>query len=209
MPDVEASLASIAGVVLMGGEGRRMGGADKALIALHGRPILAHALDRFRPQVATLALSANGDPARFAAFALPVLADAADGPGGPLAGVRTALAWARSFEGVAHLATLPGDAPYPPVDLVARLAAAAGEGPAVAVSPSGLEPLHALWPLGCAEALDRLVRDGVSSPRRALAELGAVEVAFADGSGFRDVDTPDDLARLAAGDAANIGSPTT
>ncbi|WP_020184952.1 molybdenum cofactor guanylyltransferase MobA [Methylopila sp. 73B] len=209
MPDVEAPLARIAGVVLMGGEGRRMGRADKALIALRGRPILAHALDRFRPQVATLALSANGDPARFAAFGLRVLADAVDGPGGPLAGVRAGLAWAATLEGVTHLATIPGDAPYPPADLVTRLVAAAGEGPAVAVSPSGLEPLHALWPLACAEPLERLVRDGVSAPRRALAELGAVEVVFADTSGFRDVDTPDDLARLAADDAANIGSPTT
>ncbi|GBD48214.1 molybdenum cofactor guanylyltransferase [Methylopila sp. Yamaguchi] len=199
MPDVEAPLARVAGVVLMGGEGRRMGRADKALIALHGRPILAHALDRFRPQVATLALSANGDPARFAAFGWPVLADPVDGPGGPLAGVRAGLAWARTLAGVTHLATIPGDAPYPPADLVARLAAAGGERPAAAVSPSGLEPLHALWPLGCAEALEQLVQDGVAAPRRALAALRAIEVPFADGSGFRDVDTPEDLARLAAG----------
>ncbi|MFD1333897.1 NTP transferase domain-containing protein, partial [Methylopila musalis] len=124
----------VAGLVLMGGEARRMGGGDKALLPLHGRPILAHALDRIRPQVFALALSANGDPERLGAFGLPVLPDAVGGPGGPLSGVIAGLAWAEA-QGATHLLTMPGDAPFPPDDLLDRLWAAGGGGPACAASP--------------------------------------------------------------------------
>jgi molybdopterin-guanine dinucleotide biosynthesis protein A len=188
---------AIAGLVLMGGRGTRMGGADKALLVLaDGRPILAHALERLRGQVGPLALSANGDPARLAGFGLTVLPDPADGPEGPLGGVRAGLRWAASLGSVSHLATVPGDAPAPPRDLVARLAAAAGDGAAAASGPDGVEPLHALWPVASLAALDELIAGGVQSPKRALARLGAVEVGFAER--FRDVDTPDDLAALKA-----------
>lgn len=185
----------IAGLVLMGGEARRMGGGDKALLPLHGRPILAHALERLRPQVFALALSANGDPARLAAFGLPVLPDAPDGPGGPLSGVVAGLGWAGSL-GATHLLTVPGDAPFPPHDLGARLWAAGAGGPACAAGPDGPEPLHALWPLDRRAELDRLIADGVASPRKALAALGAAHAPYPSRDGFRDADTPDDLAAL-------------
>ncbi|MDR6285353.1 molybdopterin-guanine dinucleotide biosynthesis protein A [Methylopila jiangsuensis] len=185
----------IAGLVLMGGEARRMGGGDKALLLLHGRPILGHALDRLRPQAFALALSANGDPARLGAFGLPVLPDAAGSPGGPLSGVVAGLTWAAA-QGASHLLTVPGDAPFPPRDLGARLWAAGGGGPACAASPDGPEPLHALWPLDRRAELDRLIAEGVSSPRRALAALGAAHAPYPSRDGFRDADTPDDLAAL-------------
>ena len=82
----------IFGVILAGGQGRRMGGQDKALVALAGPPLLAHVIARLEPQVERLALSANGDPARFARYGLPILPDALGA--GPLAGVLAALRWA-------------------------------------------------------------------------------------------------------------------
>ena len=186
----------IAGLVLMGGRASRMGGGDKALIEIAGRSILDHALDRFRPQVGALALSANGDAARLAGFGLPVLPDAPDGPEGPLGGVLAGLAWAAALPGVTHLATIPGDGPCPAENLVARLLEAAGDGePAAATGPRGIEPLHALWPLALLPELERLVAEGARGPKRALEMLGARLVAFDGPADFLDVDEPADLAR--------------
>lgn len=186
-----------AGLVLMGGKASRMGGGDKALIAIAGRPILAHALERFRPQVGPLALSANGDPSRFSGFGLPVLPDPKGGPEGPLGGVVAGLEWARSLAGVTHLATIPGDAPLPSPELVARLAAASiGEAPAAAAGARGIEPLHALWPLAARDALSALIAEGVRSPKRALERLGARLVVLDGPHDFLDLDEPADLAAV-------------
>ena len=83
--------ANTLGLILDGGLARRMGGADKGLIKLGGKPMLAHVIERLRPQCATLALSANGDPARFASSRIPVVADAMEGSAGPLAGLLAGL----------------------------------------------------------------------------------------------------------------------
>ena len=85
---------AVAGVLMAGGQSRRMGGGDKCLRALAGKPILAHVIARVRPQVGPLLLNANGDPARFAGFGLPVVADVVGDFAGPLAGVLTGLEWA-------------------------------------------------------------------------------------------------------------------
>ncbi|MDJ0972378.1 MAG: NTP transferase domain-containing protein, partial [Kiloniellales bacterium] len=82
-------MSTVAGVILAGGLSRRMGGGDKALRALAGRPVLAHVVARARPQVAALVLNANGDPGRFADFGLPVAPDVVEGFAGPLAGILT------------------------------------------------------------------------------------------------------------------------
>src|SRR5271166_2556949 len=114
--------ASTLGLVLDGGLGRRMGGADKGFVTLAGRPMLAHAIARLRPQCAELAISANGDPARFAAFDLPVVADDPPDFAGPLAGVLAGIEHCgRLARGMSHVATLPADAPFAPLDFVARL----------------------------------------------------------------------------------------
>lgn len=194
MPTPGPAPAAVAGLVLMGGRSSRMGGGDKALLTVGGETILAHALARFSPQVGSVALSANGDPSRLAVYGLTVLPDDADGLGGPLAGVRAGLAWAAGLAGVTHLATVPGDAPSPPDDLVERLLAEGRGGLASASGPDGVEPLHALWPLGVAPELARLIRAGVGSPRRALEALGAATVCYASRESFRDIDTPADLA---------------
>ena len=88
--------ADVVGVLLAGGLSRRMGGGDKTLGLLGGRSILSRAVDRLGPQVAALVINANGDPARFAAFGLPVAADVVDGYAGPLAGVLTGMEWGRA-----------------------------------------------------------------------------------------------------------------
>src|SRR5262245_1961092 len=90
----KAMSIGILGVILAGGRATRMGGGDKCLLELGGRPILAHVIERLAPQVAAMALNANGDPRRFAAFGLPVLADSVAGHAGPLAGVLAGLDWA-------------------------------------------------------------------------------------------------------------------
>lgn len=185
--------SAIAGLVLMGGRASRLGGGDKALIEIGGRSVLSRLIERFASQVGPLALSANGDADRFSAYRLPVIAD--DGPlTGPLAGVLSGLAWAAAQPGVTHLATVPGDAPSPPLDLVERLSRVAGDRPAAARGVRGVEPLHALWPLAARSRLEALVAEGVASPRRSLELLDAATVLIEDADAFLDLDTVEDVA---------------
>jgi len=121
---VEMTVASnaIAGIVLAGGRSQRLGG-DKALKQLGMKPLLAHAITRAAPQAASLALSVNTDPASFRSFGLPLLADPVPGFPGPLAGIPVALDWTAQA-GTDILASFACDAPFFPLDLVARHAAA-------------------------------------------------------------------------------------
>lgn len=156
----------VAGVILAGGLARRMGGGDKPLVAVAGRPMLAHAVARLSPQVAALALNANGDPDRFAAFGLPIIADTVPGFAGPLAGILAGLAWARAaVPGARFLASAAGDTPFFPADLVARLSAA-GAGDertvALAASPDGVHPVFGLWPIALADDLEDFLAGGES-----------------------------------------------
>jgi molybdopterin-guanine dinucleotide biosynthesis protein A len=137
------------GVILAGGLARRMGGGDKPMREINGRTILDHVVTRLAPQCAALILNANGDPARFAAFDLPVVADTlADNPG-PLAGVLAALDWAaENRPRVEWVVSAAGDCPFLPRDLVARLhEACAREEAALAVAASGgrTHPVIGLW----------------------------------------------------------------
>src|SRR5437588_8616739 len=118
------------GLVLAGGLARRMGGADKALIRIGNETILARTLARLTPQVAGVVLNANGDAARFAAFGLPVVADSVPDFAGPLAGILAGLDWvAANRPRTETVVSVPGDCPFLPRDLVARLhAASAAEG---------------------------------------------------------------------------------
>jgi molybdenum cofactor guanylyltransferase len=148
---------AVTGVILAGGQARRMGGGDKCLRLLGGRPILAHIIERVRPQVAHLVLSANGDPARFAAFGLEVVADPVPGSVGPLAGILAALDWAaeRAREST-FIASFPADTPFVPSDLVSRLVGAAlgaDADLAWAVSNGQRHPATAVWRVGLREDL--------------------------------------------------------
>lgn len=202
----------VAGVILAGGQSRRMGGGDKALRTLGGETLLSRVVARARPQVRVLALNANGDPARFSAFALPVIADAVPGFAGPLAGVLTGLEWARAnAPGLVWLASFATDAPFFPRDLVARLLGAAEREKAdLACAASGgrNHPVFGLWPLRLAADLRRaVVEEGI---RKVEDWTGRFHVAIVDYPAqpfdpFFNANRPEDLAEaeqlLAAGES--------
>lgn len=145
------------GIILAGGLARRMGGGDKPLIEIGGAPILAHVISRLAPQCVGLALNANGDPARFARFGLPIIPDDVEGFAGPLAGVLAGLDYvAANLPDVSLVVSVPADTPFIPRDLVKRLESArAAAGAEIAVASSGARMHHAvaLWPVNLREAL--------------------------------------------------------
>jgi molybdopterin-guanine dinucleotide biosynthesis protein A len=188
-----------------------MGGGDKCLRPLAGKPILAQVIDRVRPQVGPLVLNANGDPARFAAFGLPVVADAVGDFAGPLAGVLTGLEWAAEQVPAAQapactwLASFATDAPFLPEDLVARLLAAVeseGADMACASSRGRDHPVFGLWPLRLRHDLRRaMVADGVRKVDvwTARFKLARVEFALVQSRAgpldpFFNANRPEDLA---------------
>lgn len=193
----------LAGLILAGGGGRRMGGKDKALLPLAGRALLDHVTARFGPQVDRLALSANGDPARFAGFGLPVLADQSAGAG-PLAGVLAGLDWAAEADA---LVTAAVDTPFLPHDLAARLVAASGGGawPVLAETPAGLHPTFALWPLALRDPLRKALTNGQRKLRDAAFDLGAHRAIFGREEVFFNINTAQDLVRADAILAAGAG----
>lgn len=186
------------GVILAGGRATRLGGADKALIDLGGAPMLAHAIRRLRPQVTDIALSANGDPGRFAGFSLPVLPDPVPGFPGPLAGVLAGMDWA-ARQGASHIVTAAADTPFFPTGLVAALLAVAQRDRqpiALAATASGLHPTFGLWPVSLRDDLALALDAGTRKVSGwALAE-GAARAAFDDMpfDPFFNVNTPADLA---------------
>ena len=151
------------GLVLAGGQARRMGGGDKARIRVGGKTILERVLARLRPQCARIILNANGDPARFADTALPVVADSVPDFAGPLAGILAGMDWAAAHApDIADIISVPGDCPFLPRDLVARLIAAraiAGTPLACARSGDWRHPVVGLWPLVLREDLRHALLD--------------------------------------------------
>jgi molybdenum cofactor guanylyltransferase len=199
--DAAADRAATLGLVLDGGRARRMGGLDKGFTVLAGRPMMTYAIERLRPQVATLAISANGDPARFERFGLKVVADDPPDFSGPLAGVLAGLEFcARSAPAVSHVATLPGDTPFAPENFVARLHAARRAAMAeIAVAASGRRTHHAaaLWPVRIADALRRaIVEEGLRKVESFAARYAVVAVEWPVDpfDPFANVNTPEDLA---------------
>jgi len=184
----------IAALVLAGGSASRLGGGDKTLLPLGAATVLHMLLARLRPQAAALAISANGDPLRFARFGLPVLPDA-PGHAGPLAGVAAGMAWATE-RGADTLLTVPGDTPFIPMDLATRLGAA----PAWAASDGAVHPLLALWPTSASGQLRAWLTDGTDLRVKNFgATLGMRAVAFADTPNpFFNINTPSDLATAQA-----------
>jgi len=161
-----ASVPPTLGLVLAGGLARRMGGGDKARIAIGGVTILQRVLACLAPQCSRLVINANGDPARFADTKLPVVADSVPDFAGPLAGILAGLDWAALHVPQCQwLASVPGDCPFLPDDLVARLHAArlaAGTPLACAHSGEWRHPVIGLWPVALREDLRRgLITEGL------------------------------------------------
>jgi molybdenum cofactor guanylyltransferase len=188
---------AITGLVLCGGRGTRMGGVEKALVPWAGQPLLAHVLERLAPQVGALALNVNGEPARYAGFALPLWPDGDDRRPGPLAG------WLAALHRVPTewLLSVPCDSPCLPTDLAARLATPLqAEGAprlAIAATADGPQPVFALLHRSLAPAVAAALARGERSVWRFAHAQGAATVMFDDAAAFADADTPEDLARLA------------
>jgi len=187
-----------AATLLAGGQARRMGGGDKNLMMLAGKPVLRHVLDRVDFADRPLMINANGDPARYAAFCLPVCADVIDGYAGPLAGILTGLEWvAANHSDCSHMVSLATDAPFLPVNLIAVLESAIGDGAEIAQAMSlhQRHPVFAIWPVAIAGALrDAVIDEGVRKIDDFTARYHCVTVEFAGTPDpFMNLNRPDDF----------------
>jgi len=194
-------MTGVAGLLLAGGQARRMGGGDKCLRELGGSTLLARAIARLRPQVKTLVLNANGDPARFEGYGLPVVADVVEGYAGPLAGILTGLEWAREHApNCPWVVSAPTDAPFLPGDLVETMKDAVDElyaDMACAMSNGRSHPVVGLWPVRLAgELRAALVEEDIRKIDIWTARYRLAEVEFpADPvDPFFNANRPEDLA---------------
>jgi molybdopterin-guanine dinucleotide biosynthesis protein A len=199
---IPGDVPGVIGVLLAGGQSQRMGGGDKCLRPLRGRPLLAHVIERVRPQVRSLVLNANGDPARFAAFDLPVVPDTIPDFAGPLAGVLAGMDWAAANAlDCAWIVTAPTDSPFLPRDLVARLIAERDIEQAdivCAMSAGQRYPVVGLWPVRLRDELRRAITqedlhkvDAWSARYR----LAVAEFAVDKVDPFFNANNPEDLAK--------------
>lgn len=193
------------GVILAGGQATRMGGGDKGLLYLGSATLLARVMDRLAPQVADVALNANGDPARFEGLNVPVLRDSIDGFVGPLAGVLAGLDWAAE-QGADTIVTAAADTPFFPCDLVPRLLLEA-EGmvhPVVLASTpdakrgTARHPTFGLWPVALRDDLREALEGGLRKVVLWTERHSGREALFPQEEAFFNVNTPEDLARAKA-----------
>ena len=185
--------ASVTGIVLAGGQGRRMGGVDKGLVAFRGAPMVASVIARLAPQVGDIVVNANQNAAAYAAFGHRVVPDAVGGFAGPLAGLHAGLTVAAT----PYAVTVPCDSPFLPHDLVARLGAAlAGRDAQLAVARTFDQP-HPVFALVRADLradLEAFLAGGGRKIDAWYAALDVVEVAFDDeADAFRNINTRDEL----------------
>lgn len=190
------------GVILAGGQATRMGGGDKGLLRLGGQTLLTRVVNRLMPQVADIALNANGDPVRFADFEIPVLPDSIHGFVGPLAGVLAGLDWAAT-QGAETIVTAAADTPFFPPDLVPQLLLA-GEGmahPLVLAATLDPErgkarhPTFGLWPVALRDDLRAALTDGLRKVVLWTDRHDGRIAMFPQEDAFFNVNTPADLAR--------------
>ena len=196
-----AYMKPIVGVLLAGGLARRMGGGDKPLRTLGGKPILDRVVDCVRPQVHQLILNANGDPARFDQYDLPVVPDVLDDNQGPLAGILTAMDWAAAnLPECEYVVSFATDAPFLPSDLVAKLMAPVLNGTApmsCAITGDRTHPVFGVWPVALRDTLRRaMVEDGVRKIDAWTADIGIAHVPFETDpvDPFFNVNKPENLA---------------
>ncbi len=189
----------VTGIVLAGGQGRRMGSVDKGLVLLHGRPMVQHALERFAPQVDDLMINANQNAEKYAAFGFPVMPDAIGGFVGPLAGLHVGLTHATQ----PLVATVPCDSPFLPADLVRRLLDALKTADAELAVARTFDQPHPVFALVRRSVLPHLTRFLESGGRKIdawYATLKVIEVAFDDeANAFRNINTVDELRQIGIG----------
>jgi molybdenum cofactor guanylyltransferase len=184
---------NVTGIVLAGGLGRRMGGVDKGLQLLRGRPMVQHVVERLAPQVAEVLVNANQNRERYETFGYRVIGDEVSGFAGPLAGLHAGMKVA------SHplVATVPCDSPFLPADLVSRLLDGLNE-KQVAVARTG-DQAHPVFALVRTSVLSNLESFLQAGGRKIDAWYGAlphVEVDFSDqAAAFRNINTREELAR--------------
>jgi molybdopterin-guanine dinucleotide biosynthesis protein A len=186
----------IAGVVLCGGRGSRMGGRDKGLVPLSGIPLAKRAARTLAPQVRRLCINANRNQADYAAFGWPLCPDTVTDYPGPLAGFLAGLGQEAEW-----LATVPGDSPRPPEDLVQRLLDGAREADALAaLAQAGgrRQPVFALIHRSLRPRLEAALADRERATGAWLGKVGAVEVPFPASAPFDGINTTAELGRLEA-----------
>lgn len=188
---MDAPRAQITGLVLAGGQGRRVGGQDKGRMMWGGSPLAEHALARLRPQVGALLLSANRNLAHYAQGGVPVLPDVYAGFQGPLAGLHAGLSGCAT----PWLVTVACDVPNFPPDLVARLWQGRGEAQAAyAVCGDRAQPTFALYARTLLPTLETFLASGERRMRTWLTTLGAVAVPFDDAAAFANLNRLEDFA---------------
>ncbi len=185
------------GVILAGGRATRMGGGDKGLLPLQGKPLLSQVIERLKPQVEQIVINANGEPDRLKAFMLPVVADSIEGFAGPLAGVLAGMDWAAA-RGARSIVTVAADTPFFPLDLVKRLKNAGPLSLAATPMPNtktGFHPTFGLWPVALRDDLRKSLEAGTRKVLVWTDRHSATTAFWQDESAFFNVNTPDDLAR--------------
>ena len=190
--------SAVTGVVLAGGQGRRMGSVDKGLVVLDGKPMVRHVLERFAPQVDEVLINANQHHDEYAALGHRVISDTIGGFAGPLAGLHVALGVAAH----ALVATVPCDSPFLPADLVSRLRAALEAGNAQLAVARTFEQPHPVFALVKKDVLPHLTRFLDAGGRKIdawYATLSTIEVAFDDeADAFRNINTTEELSAAGA-----------
>ncbi|MEZ5790379.1 MAG: molybdenum cofactor guanylyltransferase MobA [Nitratireductor sp.] len=193
----------IAGIILAGGLSRRMGGPEKSLLELAGKPLVAHVRDRLASQTGLIVLNANGDPARFSMLNLPIQADTIAGFAGPLAGILAGMRWVRSnLPGTRYIVSVAADTPFFPDDLITQFTAhhdGSDTMIALATSSGNRHPVFGLWPVALADALeDFLVTGDNGKVMLFVRQYGLVEVDFPMSrkgtDPFFNINTPQELA---------------
>jgi molybdopterin-guanine dinucleotide biosynthesis protein A len=181
---------TVTGLILAGGEGRRVGGADKGLLDYRGKPLVAHAIERLAPQVDTLLISANRNLDDYLDFGYPVVTDSSAERLGPLAGIAAGL---RACE-TPWLVVCPCDCPHLPLDLVARLTAGAGAAPlAIATTSEGMQPTFMLCRRELLPVLEAWLAAGERKVMAWCRNQGTVEVDFPDATAFANFNTLKDI----------------
>jgi molybdopterin-guanine dinucleotide biosynthesis protein A len=209
MAKPDQGLGPHVGLILAGGQSTRMGGGDKPLMPLGGRPMLERVIERLRPQVEKLVLSANGNDGRFADFGLPVVADRLGE--GPLAGLLEGMRWSeKHLPDARFIVSVAADTPFFPIDLVERLSEGCGRDEntvALAASTAGTHPVFGLWPVKLADGLERYLRSGANPKVLTFADrFMRLNVPFDDivlpngetVDPFFNVNTPEEAARAEA-----------